>query len=89
MRRNYQQKLSQEIISRNYYRKLSAEIITGNYDLVYYVAQKCVNYRDTGVSKNIRIDITYTIRTQMVYHVNVCYQFRILFDNHFFFKIIL
>ena len=27
-----------------------------NYQLVYYVAQKCVNYRDTGVSKN-----TYTI----------------------------
>ena len=24
----------------------------GNYELVYYVAQKCVNYRDTGVSKN-------------------------------------
>ena len=30
-------------ISRNYYTKLS---------LVYYVAQKWVNYRDTGVSKN-------------------------------------
>ena len=25
-----------------------------NYQLVYYVAQKCVNYRDTGVSKNPR-----------------------------------
>ena len=23
-----------------------------NYELVYYVAHKCVNYRDTGVSKN-------------------------------------
>jgi hypothetical protein len=23
-----------------------------NYDLVYYVADKCGNYRDTGVSKN-------------------------------------
>ena len=28
MRRNYQQKLSEEIISRNYYRKLSQEIIS-------------------------------------------------------------
>ena len=36
---------------RNYHTKLSGEIITGNYDLAYYVAQKCVNYRDTGVSK--------------------------------------
>ena len=25
-----------------------------NYQLVYYVAQKWVNYRDTGVSKNIQ-----------------------------------
>jgi hypothetical protein len=33
-----------KIISRNYYTNLS---------LVYYVAQKWVNYRDTGVSKNI------------------------------------
>ena len=24
--------------------------MTRNYQLVYYVAQKCVNYRDTGVS---------------------------------------
>ena len=38
-------------MSGNYYRKLSVEIIAGNYQLVYYVAQKCVNYRDTGVSK--------------------------------------
>ena len=36
---------------RNYHTKLSGKIITGNYDLSYYVAQKCVNYRDTGVSK--------------------------------------
>ena len=35
------------------YTKLSLEIITQNYRLVYYVAQKWVNYRDTGVSKNI------------------------------------
>ena len=40
MRRNYQQKLREEIIIRNY-------------QLVYYVTQKFVNYRDTGVSKNI------------------------------------
>ena len=30
------------------YTKLSLEIITQNYRLVYYVAQKWVNYRDTG-----------------------------------------
>ena len=36
----------------NYEENLSAEIITRNYELVYYVAQKCVNYRDTGVYKN-------------------------------------
>ena len=44
MRRNYQRKLSAS--------KLSGEIITGNYQLVYYVTQKCVNYRDTDVYKN-------------------------------------
>ena len=38
---------------RNYKEKLSHEIISKNYDLVYYVAQKCGNYRDTGVSNNI------------------------------------
>ena len=38
-------------MTHNYEEKLSAEIITGNYELVFYVAQKCVNYRDTGVSK--------------------------------------
>ena len=27
------------------------EIITGNYQLVYYVAEKCGNYRDTGIFK--------------------------------------
>ena len=37
---------------RNYKEKLSHEIISKNYDLVYYVAQKCGNYRDTSVSKN-------------------------------------
>ena len=26
--------------------------MTRNYQLVYYVEQKCVNYRDTSVSKN-------------------------------------
>ena len=41
-------------MTRNYEEKLSAEIITGNYELVYYVAQKCVNYRDTAVSKNTK-----------------------------------
>ena len=45
MRRNYPTKLSTS--------KLSGEIITGNYDLVYYVAHKCVNHRDTGEFKNI------------------------------------
>ena len=43
MRRNYHRKLSAS--------KLSGEILTHNYHLVYYVAEKCVNYRDTGVSK--------------------------------------
>ena len=33
------------------YTKLSLEIITQNYYLVCYVAQKWVNYRDTGESK--------------------------------------
>ena len=40
-------------MSGNYYRKLSVEIITGNYELVYYDAEKCGNYRDTCISKNI------------------------------------
>ena len=31
--------------------RLITKIMTRNYQLVYYVAQKCVNYRDTGVSK--------------------------------------
>jgi hypothetical protein len=35
------------------YTKLSLEIIPQNYRIVYYIEQKCVNYRDTGVSKNI------------------------------------
>ena len=37
-------------MTRNYEEKLSAEIMSRNYELVFYVAQKCVNYRDTGVS---------------------------------------
>ena len=48
----YKEKLSGEIIRRNYQEKLSKEILTQNSDLVYYVTQKCVNYRDTGVSNN-------------------------------------
>ena len=44
MTRNYEEKLSAS--------QLSGEIMIGNYQLVYYVVQKCVNYRDTGVSKN-------------------------------------
>ena len=27
--------------------------MTRNYQLVYYIAQKCLNYRDTGVSKKV------------------------------------
>ena len=42
----------------NYYRKFLVEIITGNYQLVYIVAEKCGNYRDTGYPKN------YPLRTQ-------------------------
>ena len=42
-----------EIIRRNYDLKLSEEIMTRNYELVYYIAQKWMNYRDTGVSKNV------------------------------------
>ena len=49
---NYDWKLWLEIMSEDYYRKLSVEIITGNYQLVYYVVEKCGNYRNTGVSKN-------------------------------------
>ena len=52
LRDNYEQKLSGEIIRKNYDTKLSGEIMTRNYQLVYYIAQKCVNYRDTCVSKN-------------------------------------
>ena len=50
MTHNYEGKLWLEKI---YYRKLLVEIITGNYQLVYYVAEKCGNYRDTGVSKKV------------------------------------
>ena len=46
MTRNYEDKLSAS--------ELSGEIITGNYQMVYYVALKCVNYRDTGVSRNVQ-----------------------------------
>ena len=35
------------------YTKVSLEFKTQNYRLVYYVAQKWVNYRDTGVPKNV------------------------------------
>jgi hypothetical protein len=52
MTHNYEGKLWLEKI---YYRKLLVEIITGNYQLVYYVAEKCVNYRDTDVSKNMQM----------------------------------
>ena len=41
-------------MTRNYEEKLSAEIITQICELVYYVAQKCVYYRDTGVSKKAK-----------------------------------
>ena len=37
---------------RNYEEKLSAEIITGNYQ-EKLCRVKCGNYRDTGVSKNL------------------------------------
>ena len=37
----------------NYELKLLQKIITGNYLLVYIITQKCGNYRDTGVSKNV------------------------------------
>ena len=45
------ERLITKIMTRNYEGKLSVEIITGNYQLVHYVAEKCENYRDTGVSK--------------------------------------
>ena len=35
------------------YTKLSFEFITQNYRLVYYFAQKWMNYRDIGISKNV------------------------------------
>ena len=37
------------------YAKLSLEIISRNYQLLYYVAQEGVNYRDTGVSKKFGV----------------------------------
>ena len=46
------ERLITKILTRNYEEKSSEEIITQNYQLVYYIAQKCVNYRDTAVSKN-------------------------------------
>ena len=46
MRRNYEEKLSAEIITGNYQEKLSASILCRG---------KCGNYRDTGVSKNCDI----------------------------------
>ena len=39
MRRNYDTKLSGEIISRNYDTKLSGEITMRNYELVYHIEQ--------------------------------------------------
>ena len=39
MTRNYEEKLSAEIITGNYQEKLSHEIITRNYQLVYHVAE--------------------------------------------------
>ena len=41
------------MITQNYYTKLSLKIITQN-----YVGQKRLNYRDTGISKNIIQAIT-------------------------------
>ena len=41
-------------MSGNYEYISSRKIITGNYQLVYIITRKCGNYRDTGVSKNIR-----------------------------------
>jgi hypothetical protein len=37
---------------KNYQWKLLQEIITGNYELVYQSLEECEIYRDTGVSKN-------------------------------------
>ena len=51
----HKERLITKIMTHNYEENLSAEIITQNYELVYYVAQKCVSYRDTGVSKKINI----------------------------------
>ena len=39
------ERLITKIMTRNYQQKLSAEIMRRNYDLVYYVAENCVNYR--------------------------------------------
>ena len=46
MRRYYQEKLSH---------------ILRNYELLYYVAQKCVNYWDTGVSKKRKREFNLTL----------------------------
>ena len=55
MTRNYEEKLSGEIISRNYQQKLLQEIIRRNYHTKLSASILCLgkrgNYRDTGVSK--------------------------------------
>ena len=69
MRRNYQQKLLQEIIRRNY---------DANYQLVYYIAQKCGNYRDSGPSKKnksilVQILVQSIFAEKYLYFFLVCY----------------
>ena len=44
--------------------------MTRNYELVYYVTQKCVNYRDTGVSKNVGNNMSSQIVLQRLVMVN-------------------
>ena len=55
-------------MSGNCYRKLSVEIIPGIYELVYYVAEKYGNYRDTGVSKN---NILYILFNAILCNLNL------------------
>ena len=52
------ERLITNIMTRNYQQKLSEEIMRRNYQLVYYVVEKCGNYRDTGVSKNVKVKLS-------------------------------
>jgi hypothetical protein len=52
--------------------KLWGEIIMQNYQLVYYVVKNWVNYKDTGISKNISIPQKNTpLEQRIIYLKNI------------------